>query len=824
MRVRLPFAVFASALACACRAAPVDPDRALGAGAPGVHSVRSSTIDVEHYAIAVDLDPVERRLEGRCSVRFLPLEPGLTTVALDLEGLEVRSVTDASDRALAFEHRAGLLTIGFPDGLERGRCGTVVVHYAGRPRKGLWFSAVRDGAATQAFTHGQCEDARWWFPCVDSPADRATYELRVGMPASWTAVSGGERLERVESGGRASELWRMGTPHPPYLATLVAGELARVEGAWAGVPLECLGPPERSGELEATFEPTEEVLAFLSEVTGLRYPYPKYAQACVTGFPFGGMENASATTMTDSALRDAEGRRDDPSLGLIVHEAAHQWFGDLMTCADWSHAWLNEGLATYMEALFAERERGADEYRVRMRDHLESYLAGEERDSRPIVHGVCRDPMDLFFTGHVYQGGATRLHLLRFVLGDEAFFRGLRLYAGRNAGRSVVSDDLRAALEEASELELREFFRQWIEGPGFPRLEVTWRHDARRGQLLLSVSQVQTITGGVPGVFRFPAEVAVHGAGGTRVHRIEIDRRRRMFELPAAEAPAWVRFDPHGWIPARLDERRPPSAWRAIAEADPDVNGRREAVVVIGRNLAPLADGEERDGLEACLVGRLGQDAHPAVRAEAARALAGARGAPAREALVTAGLADADARVRAAALLALRPAQPDAELARVGERAFDAGFSWEARAAGAALRCASRPADAFEWLDACLRRDGMHPGALARLLPVVAELRDPRGLARLRALALQSGTAEELRVAAAREIGRIGRGHPEVRRDLGTLLREDSWRLRREAINSLGEARDAAVLPLLRERYAESVFPPERRAIEAAFRRASGGG
>jgi aminopeptidase N len=216
------------------------------------------------------------------------------------------------------------------------------VRYSGRPRKGLHVAAERAGVATQVFTQGECEDSRGWFPCFDSPSDRATTEIRVSMPASWTAVAAGDRIERLVKGDRATELWRMTTPHPAYLTTLVAGEFVTERDTWDGIPILYLAEESLAGEIRPNLGRTGDVLSFLSEITGHRYPYSKYAQSCVSNFPYGGMENISATTLTDTALIDEKARRDGSEIGLVVHEAAHQWFGDLLTCRDWSHVLLKK--------------------------------------------------------------------------------------------------------------------------------------------------------------------------------------------------------------------------------------------------------------------------------------------------------------------------------------------------------------------------------------------------------------------------------------------------------------------------------------------------
>ena len=789
------------------------------------HPPRESAFDVERYAIDLALDPATRSIRATCRVRFWALGEPLAVLELDLDDLEVSAVRDDRGRALAFEHGPEGLRVTLAEPLGAGECAEIAVEYGGKPRKGLHFVADRDGAATQVFTQGECEDSRGWFPCLDAPSDRAITELRVTMPASWNAVAAGDRIERSVDGERAVELWRMTSPHPAYLTTLVAGELVVDADSWDGTPLLYLSAPALAAEVRPNLGRTGDVLAFFSQLTGVRYPYSKYAQACVANFPYGGMENVSATTLTDTALVDERARKESSQIGLVAHEAAHQWFGDLLTCRDWSHIWLNEGFATYLAALFTEHDRGTDEFRVQMRDMQQAYVEKDVgRNRRPIVHDVYRRPMDLFFSGHAYGGSAVRLHLLRSVLGEPAFFRGIRLYTARNAGRSVVTDDLRASMEEASGTDLAWFFDTWFEKPGFPELEVGWRYDERRKLLLVSVNQIQAIGDGTPAEFRMPVEIGILDSSGLRTEAIQVESRRHLFEFAAAEKPRFVRFDEHGWIPKRLEERKTGEEWIAIAEADPDVNGRREAAVVLGRFLADAKPAEERARLIGILARRLAEDSSAAVREVAATSLGSAREPEARAALVRAAGEDAEARVRVAGLNALCGFGKDVELAELGLREYERSAGWGAAAAAAALHATARADGAFEWLCAEAEKPSPQDGLRSRLLPVLARADAKRALPILLRIALDEHQPEAGRAAAVSELGRVGKGNAEALRALAQLLEAPSWRIRREAIAALASFDVAAAIQPLRERYGRTALVPELIAIEAGLEKAAGDG
>ncbi len=213
------------------------------------------------------------------------------------------------------------------------------------------------------------------------------------------------------------------------------------------------------------------MLDFFKRTTGLKYPYPKYSQAVVSDFMFGGMENISATTLTEKTLHDDIVHLDFTSDNLVSHELAHQWFGDYLTCKDWSNAWLNEGFATYFNALFREFDEGVEDFQDYMdgfKDNLTEDM--EKHYQRAIVTRRFWDPEELFDT-HTYEKVRWVLNALRGYLGEENFFRGIRHYIATHKISVVETSDFRKSIEEASGLDLESFFEQWVYSPGYPEIK-----------------------------------------------------------------------------------------------------------------------------------------------------------------------------------------------------------------------------------------------------------------------------------------------------------------------------------------------------------------
>jgi len=790
----------------------------LGCAAPtgGTRAQRThatAEFDVEHYALDLEFDPAARSVRGACRIRVWPTRAPITDVELDLVGLRVSKVVDVEGRELAFEQDEDSVRVELALRVPLDECAEFTVHYAGRPAKGLYFAAERDGVPTQVYTHGECVDARAWFPCQDEPWERATSEIAVRVPATWSVFAAGERIERREEGATVFERWRANFPHPAYLETLVAGEFAVLDSSWDGIPLTFAAAPRLGPHLDATFAETDEILEFLSSRTGVRYPYPKYAQIAVDGFQYGGMENLSATTLIDSAVTDAAGLVDAPSTGLVAHEAAHQWFGDLVTCADWSHAWLNESFATYFANLYTESARGRDEFLVDMDRQRASWLASDQgANRRPMVHLGAGDPILSFFSGHVYGGGAARLHHLRRLLGDEAFFRGVRIYLGENSGRGVVTDDLRRALEDASGRHLRAHFERWFLEPGHPRIEFGARHDAARGEITIDVRQTQEEK-----PFPCLVEVEIADVDGVRVERMELEDRSQRFVLPQTSAPRWVRVDPACALPAEIVETRTFGEWLAILAGAPDAAGRHGAAAFLLGHLATTTDSELRATLRRGLIAALAGDESPAVRLAIASELAPERDSAERATLVSCARADSSAPVRAAALQTLEPRAPNAELAEIARAEIARAESYAAVGAALGVLVRAEPGDAFARLSAEMSAPSPNGERAARVLAQIARLPDPRSAGLMRDVARDEALPDAPRRVAIGALGRLAANDGAARAELLSLLRSSRGTIRRETIQALANALTPEVRARLSAHAARSADGRELAAIERAL-------
>ena len=614
----------------------------------GEHAERERQYDLQHVRIEARLEIDRGRIEGRVTHRIEVLQDGVTQLVFDAEELNIQYVA-IKEHKLPFSQAGRELRVNLDQPAAAGDPLEVAIAYDGTPGKGLYFVRPEAGypdKPLECWTQGQAEDNHFWVPIYDSPNDRASFETLLTVPEALTAVSNGElvSVEPAESGWHTFH-HLMKQPNSTYLIAFAVGPFERFSDTWRTKQIEYF-VAEGGGEEKArrSFGMTPDVLEFFSERTGVEYPWPRYAQVAVAQFVVGGMENVSCTLQTDRTLYDATAAQEDSSQGLVAHEAAHQWFGDLVTCRTWSDLWLNEGFATYFEKLYREHHDGLDDFRLSVLESQESFMRSDPpADPRPMVTE--------FFSrktgrksNHVYSKGASVLHMLRFVLGDEAFFKSIKLYLERHRMGLVETRDLQLAVADTTGRNLEWFFEQWVYLAGYPHFKVSFGYDETAKTGKLSVEQIQE-TGGLVPVFRTPVDLEFVVAGVSEVRRIFLQEQKQEFTFPLLERPSRVRFDKGGWIVKKLDFERSLDEWIEIAEQDPDVTGRLLAVRALKNSDDPRAT--------LCLTGVLQSLDHDRVREEAADGLAsGDRGAEAAEALLAA-LATGRAPVRSRVVRAL---------------------------------------------------------------------------------------------------------------------------------------------------------------------------
>ncbi len=610
--------------------------------------------DVKHITLDIALDFENETISGTVSTTFTALYEEVKTVTFDAVDLRIERVSLGGDEAKALVYSGGAqkLTVTLDRPYAYGEEFVVAIKYSAKPRVGLHFIKPTPEDPTrpvQAWTFGQPGYASSWFPCHDSPNDRATTEIFATVPAQFLTVANGNLLEVTEHGATKTHHWRHDVPHAVYLISLVVGDFAVVRDTYKGKPVNYYVRQDRKDDAGYYLGKTPQMMQFFSDYTGVEYPYDTYDQTVVELYT-GAMEHTTATTHSFMLLLDERSALDADLVPVVAHELAHQWFGDLVTCRDWASAWLNEGFATYFEELWTEHDQGNDRFKLSMLNMKQAYLQEDSIYRRPIVYHVYASDGFELFDRHTYEKGGWVLHMLRHQLGDATFRRAIKAYLERYREREVITTDLERTFEEVTGRSLARFFQQWVFQGGYPAFEVSYSWDGEHKLAKIHIKQTQQVDDLTP-CFVTPVDLTFtvptsdeaaqdEHTTETRVVplRVQLGEDGQVeltFYFPLDREPVMIRFDPDGWLLKTLKFERSARMMRYQLAHDPDVLGRIEAAAALGEQ----GGDENIQALETALF----NDAFWGVRVAAANAL-GTIGSEKTQAILLRALRELDAR------------------------------------------------------------------------------------------------------------------------------------------------------------------------------------
>jgi len=609
--------------------------------------------DLLHQTIAVSFDVPQRAVTGVVTSRLVITGQPSDTVRLNAEDLTIDDATQ-NGRRLRFSADTAHVTVRLARRAAVGDTIEFMLRYHGTPERGLYFVP----RLRVIWTQGEATETRAWVPTYDAPDDKTTWDMLVTADTGLKVLSNGRLVEVTPAAGGAQQVWHWAQelPASTYLYSIVVGPFAVLRDQWRGVPVDYWVYPDTVQAGWRTFGETPTMIELYSRLL-VPFPWAKYDQSAIPDFTYGGMENVSATTQTDEALHSAGDEPQQSGRGLVAHELAHQWFGDLITTADWADAWLNEGMATYMESVETEKTRGRDAAQLEWIGQQEEAMAADHQQARPLVWGVYQghDPITLFFTGHIYPKGAQLAHQLRRLLGDSLFWAGERRFLTDNAYKAVTTADYAVAFEKTCNCDLDWFFDQWAYGIGYPK--VRWsRHWAEGLKTLhLTVNQTQAVDSLHP-LFRFPITVRVVTRDSVVRQQIMISKLSDTFAIPLPGAPVSVRFDEGGWLLGQITSDQTPSELADMAKHDLDFSARYWALqqLAASRDTAALSARRfillnEHDGdLRGMALQQMRHDSTPEGREAVRSALRDPDGAVRAHALEALLALDADAAKGAA--------------------------------------------------------------------------------------------------------------------------------------------------------------------------------
>lgn len=532
--------------------------------------------DLLHTKLEVSFDWEKRHLLGRAYLTLKPYFSAQNTVVLDAKGFDVHRVsmlhTDGSLHDLTYTYTGLQLVVELGRTYTREEDYTLFIDYTAKPdelevegssaitdAKGLYFINPdgKENKPTQLWTQGEPESNSCWFPCIDKPNERCTQEIAIRVKDKFQTLSNGLKISSVHhDDGTRTDVWKQELEHAPYLFMMAVGEFHITEDRWRSVAVDYYVEHEEAQHAQRIFGKTPAMMEYYSTLLGFDYPWEKYAQVIVRDYVSGAMENTTAVIHGEFVYSDEREYIDDPNEMIIAHELFHHWFGDWVTCESWPNLPLNEAFATYGEYLWMEGAYSADAAAHYLHGDLKQYLSESRRKQVDLIRFDNADPGNMF-DSHSYAKGGRILHMLRYTVGDDAFFKGLEHYLKTYANQAVEVHHLRLAMEFVSGMDLNWFFNQWFLASGHPLLEIN--EEIRAGEVVLTVSQTQSLE--TTPLYRLPVSIDVYIDG--KVQRIDAELEKQVEEIiiPVSGEVDLVVFDPEHYLLAEVSYAKSDREW-----------------------------------------------------------------------------------------------------------------------------------------------------------------------------------------------------------------------------------------------------------------------
>jgi aminopeptidase N len=497
---------------------------------------RNASADVEHYIFNLSLNDENNQIQGESLIR-VNLENVKDTFSLDLMaksgkyGMEITEVFEGENKANYTYINDKILIIPSVQGKETR---TYKIQYHGIAEKGLVIDTTKYGQRS-FFGDNWPNLARHWLPSVDHPYDKASVEFRITAPEHYDVVATGKRVEESNL-GNGFKLTSYKEPAPvaakvmtigvTKFATVYLGEVDDIEvSAWVY--------PENRLEGFSDFDEATKILHYFIEEVG-PYSYAKLANMQAKT-KWGGLENAGTIAYNEISITGK-----NKIQGLMAHEIAHQWFGNSATENSWNHVWLSEGFATYFAILYQESVDGNEKRKDEVLQDRKDVIAYYKKNPSPIVDYTIKDPKRVL-NKNTYQKGGWVLNMLRHQLGEEIFWKGIRLYYETYKDSNVMTVDFRKVMEEVSGEDLEDFFEQWVFVKGYPEIAWSWKY--KNGKVMISIEQMQE-----QHIFKFPLEFSMLINGKTKIETVQVTEKKSTLEIVTNEKPVGLVIDPEYWL------------------------------------------------------------------------------------------------------------------------------------------------------------------------------------------------------------------------------------------------------------------------------------
>lgn len=529
--------------------------------------------DLIHTDLAVSFDWQKQHVLGQAKLTVKPHFYPTHQLVLDAKGFDIHAI-QMNGKDLDYQYDNLNITIQLDREYSREETYTIQIDYTAKPNdlelegsaaisgaKGLYFinPSGEEDKPQQIWTQGETEASSCWFPTIDKPNERMTQNIAITVKQDFVTLSNGLLVKSKDNAdGTRTDFWEQKLAHTPYLAMLAVGEFNITTDKWKDINVDYYLEDDYHPFARGIFGRTPEMIAHFSEILGVDYPWEKYAQIVVRDFVSGAMENTTAVIhgefvqMTDRQLID------DHEDDIIAHELFHHWFGDLVTCESWANLPLNESFATYGEYIWRERGFGRFEADMHLDADLNSYLRESQRKQVDMIRFDYLDKEDMF-DSHSYAKGGRILHMLRYYLGDDAFYSGLKKYLNDNAFNTVEIHQLRIAMEAVSGEDLNWFFNQWFLASGHPLLVIDYEYDTDKKQQIVKLEQIQDQS--TTPIYRLSFYIDVFENGVPKRHLVEMTEQQQDYYFDVEEKPSNVIVDAEHVLLAEIFDEKPDEWW-----------------------------------------------------------------------------------------------------------------------------------------------------------------------------------------------------------------------------------------------------------------------
>jgi hypothetical protein len=486
--------------------------------------------DVKAYYISLNVDLTGHYIDGYCTITMESVVPDLPAIQLDLCDLTV-TACDFNGSATTFVQDTGFVTVNLAIPQNPGQDFTVTVYYNGHPASGMYFE---DNPVSMC-TATEPVDSRYWFPCYDDPSDKAnSSDVVITVAGDYVVTSNGLELSRQYTQGKTVSHWHESHAIPTYLIAVAVRDFSIINDQYMGMPLIYFVYPEDVGDAQICYEHMPDMFDFYDSVFGT-YPCAdeKYA---ITELPYGGAMEHTTNCFLDAGFVVPNHTSD----WVLAHEFSHQWWGDWVTCGTWKDIWLNEGFATYCDALFYQHYYGEDSFQQRMQHNAQSYF-NEDADYRFSIY----DPVYMW-GATVYEKGAWVLHMLRGLFDDDnAFFQMMRDYGNTYANGNAITSQFQDQAQTHYGSNLDWFFTEWVYLAGYPEIEYSWVADGTTVNMHLA--QVQEVDDLTP-LFSMPVTIRLNTVSGDEDFKIWMSQADEDFQFNASADVTGLQFDPDNWL------------------------------------------------------------------------------------------------------------------------------------------------------------------------------------------------------------------------------------------------------------------------------------